>query len=74
MPSVMPKADLGHASSERKLHHRGRYCSFEAVEYATLERVDWFNNRRLLEPIRNSASVATVASIYTALETEQMAA
>ncbi|MAN58017.1 MAG: hypothetical protein CMI50_16370, partial [Paracoccus sp.] len=27
--------------------------SFEAVEYATLEWVDWFNNRRLLEPIGN---------------------
>tara|TARA_B100000378_G_scaffold109887_1_gene88109 strand:+ start:455 stop:613 length:159 start_codon:yes stop_codon:yes gene_type:complete len=25
--------------------------SFEAVEYATLEWVDWFNNRQLLEPI-----------------------
>jgi putative transposase len=23
----------------------------EAVEYATLEWVDWFNHRRLLEPI-----------------------
>jgi transposase InsO family protein len=25
--------------------------SIEAVEYATLEWVDWFNHRRLLEPI-----------------------
>ena len=25
--------------------------SFEAVEFATLEWVDWFNNRRLLESI-----------------------
>lgn len=25
----------------------------EAVEYATLEWVDWFNHRRLLEPIGN---------------------
>tara|TARA_R110001606_G_scaffold79257_1_gene183100 strand:- start:13903 stop:14025 length:123 start_codon:yes stop_codon:yes gene_type:complete len=24
-----------------------------AVEYATLEWVDWFNHRRLLEPIGN---------------------
>jgi len=30
-------------------------CPFaaEAVEVATLGWVDWFNNRRLLEPIRN---------------------
>ncbi|ALK10233.1 hypothetical protein BVIR_2466 [Blastochloris viridis] len=25
----------------------------EAVEFATLEWVDWFNHRRLLEPIGN---------------------
>jgi putative transposase len=30
---------------------RGPWRSLEAVEYATLEWVDWFNNRRLLEPI-----------------------
>ena len=28
--------------------------SIEAVEFATLEWVDWFNNRRLLEPIGTS--------------------
>ena len=27
--------------------------SFEAVEFATLEWVHWFNERRLLEPIGN---------------------
>jgi putative transposase len=27
--------------------------SFEAVEFAKLEWVDWFINRRLLEPIGN---------------------
>src|SRR3546814_5741445 len=32
------------------IHRRGPWRSFEAVEYATLEWVDWFNNRRLLEP------------------------
>jgi len=35
------------------IHRRGPRRSFEAVEYATLEWVDWFNNRRLLEPIGN---------------------
>lgn len=35
------------------IHRRGPWKSFEAVEYATLEWVDWFNNRRLLEPIGN---------------------
>ncbi len=31
------------------IHRRGPWRSFEAVEFATLEWVDWFNNRRLLE-------------------------
>jgi len=35
------------------IHHRGPWRNLEAVEYATLEWVDWFNNRRLLEPIGN---------------------
>lgn len=30
---------------------RGPWRHVDAVEYATLEWVDWFNNRRLLEPI-----------------------
>jgi len=35
------------------IHRRGPWRSLEAVELATLEWVDWFNNRRLLEPIGN---------------------
>jgi transposase InsO family protein len=34
------------------IYRRGPWRSFEAVEFATLEWVDWFNNRRLLEPIK----------------------
>jgi transposase InsO family protein len=30
---------------------RGPWRSMEQVEFATLEWVDWFNTRRLLEPI-----------------------
>jgi transposase InsO family protein len=33
------------------IHARGPWRSLDAVEYSTLEWVDWFNNRRLLEPI-----------------------
>jgi putative transposase len=33
------------------IHSRGPWRSLDAVEYATLEWVDWFNKRRLLEPI-----------------------
>jgi transposase InsO family protein len=35
------------------IRRRGPWKDREAVEYATLEWVDWFNNRRLLEPIGN---------------------
>jgi len=56
------------------IHRRGPWRSFEAVEYATLEWVDWFNNRRLLEPIGNIPPAEVEANFYAALETEAMAA
>jgi putative transposase len=56
------------------IHRRGPWRSFEAVEYATLEWVDWFNNRRLLEPIGNIPPADAEANFYAALETEAMAA
>jgi len=33
------------------VRRQGPWRNLEQVEYATLEWVDWFNNRRLLEPI-----------------------
>ena len=33
------------------IRRKGPWKSLEAVEFATLEWVDWFNHRRLLEPI-----------------------
>jgi transposase InsO family protein len=33
------------------IHRQGPWRHVDAVEYATLAWVDWFNNRRLLEPI-----------------------
>ena len=33
------------------IRKRGPWRNIEAVEFATLEWVDWFNNRRLLEPL-----------------------
>ena len=58
------------------IHRRGPWRNFEAVEveYATLEWVDWFNNRRLLEPIGNIPPAEAEANFYAALETEGMAA
>jgi transposase InsO family protein len=34
------------------IHRRGLWRSFDAVEFAMLTWVDWFNNRRLLESNR----------------------
>jgi transposase InsO family protein len=35
------------------IHRRGPWRHLKAVEYATLEWVNWFNHQRLLEPIGN---------------------
>ena len=49
------------------IHRRGPWRSFEAVEFATLEWVDWFNHRRLLEPIGNIPPAEAEARFYTAM-------
>jgi transposase InsO family protein len=56
------------------IHRRGPWRSCEAVEFATLEWVDWFNNRRLLEPIGNVPPAEAEAAYYAKLEVMPMAA
>ncbi len=56
------------------IYRRGPWRSFDAVEYATLEWVDWFNNRRLLEPIGNIPPAEAEANFYAAMEKSDMAA
>ena len=56
------------------IHKRGPWRSFEAVEYATLEWVDWFNHRRLLEPIGNIPPAEDEEQYYAATENLDMAA
>ncbi|WP_271188255.1 MULTISPECIES: IS3 family transposase [Alphaproteobacteria] len=56
------------------IHRRGPWRSFEDVEYATLEWVDWFNNRRLLEPIGNIPPAEAEERYYAELEAAGMAA
>lgn len=56
------------------VHRRGPWRSFDAVEYATLEWADWFNNRRLLEPVDNIPPAEAEANFYAALGTQTMAA
>jgi putative transposase len=56
------------------IHRRGPWRSFEAVEFATLEWVDWFNNRRLLEPIGNLPPAEAEAAYYAQRERTSIAA
>jgi len=56
------------------IHRRGPWRSLEAVEFATLEWVDWFNNRRLLEPIGNIPPAEAETNYYAALDDTPMAA
>ena len=56
------------------IHRRGPWRSFEAVEFATLEWVDWFNHRRLLEPIGNIPPAETEARYYEQRKTLSVAA
>ena len=56
------------------IHRRGPWRSFEAVEFATLEWVEWFNNRRLLEPIGNILPAEAEVRYYAMLDEQLMAA
>jgi putative transposase len=56
------------------IHRRGPWRSFEAVEFATLEWVDWFNNRRLLEPIGNIPPAEAEERYYAMQDQPAMAA
>jgi transposase InsO family protein len=56
------------------IHRRGPWRSFEAVEFATLEWVDWFNNRRLLEPVGNIPPAEAEKNYYAAMEQRPIAA
>jgi len=50
------------------IHRRRPWRSFEAVEFATVEWVDRFNNRGLLEPIGNIPPAEAEAQYYAMLD------
>jgi putative transposase len=56
------------------IHRCGPWRSFEAVEFATLEWVDWFNNRRLLAPIGHIPPAEAEAAYYAQLAMTRIAA
>ena len=53
---------------------RGPWRSFETVEYATLEWVNWFNTRRLLESIGNTPPAEAETRYYAQNEVQSLAA
>ena len=50
------------------IRRRGPWRSLEAVEFATLEWVAWFNHQRLLEPIGNMPPAEAEARYYAQFE------
>ncbi len=56
------------------IHRRGPWRSFETVEFATLEWVDWFNHRRLLEPIGNIPPAEAEQRYFAMLDQPKVAA
>jgi putative transposase len=56
------------------IHPRGPWRTLDAVEYATLEWVDWFNNRRLLESIGHVPPAEYEQAYHRLTEAQAMAA
>ena len=54
------------------IRRRGPWKNIEEVEYATLEWVDWFNNRRLIEPIGDVPQAEYEMMYYRQLEESPM--
>ena len=51
------------------IHPRGPWRNADHVEFATLTWIDWFNNRRLLEPIGHIPPVEYEAAYYRTQDT-----
>lgn len=49
------------------IDHHGPWRSLQAVEFATLDWVDWFNHKRLLEPIGDIPPAEAEASFYATI-------
>jgi len=56
------------------IHKRAPWRNMDEVEYATLEWVDWFSNRRLLEPIGDVPPAEFEQAYYDQHEGQAMAA
>jgi transposase InsO family protein len=52
----------------------GPWRNLQAVEFATLQWVDWFNRHRLLEPIGNIPPAEAEQLFYASIDTFSFAA
>jgi putative transposase len=74
--NALAKTVIGLFTTEL-IHRQGPWRSMAAIEVATMQWVDWYNTRRLLELIGNIPPAETEANIYAAqvnLEAQPMAA
>ncbi|WP_394707823.1 hypothetical protein [Roseovarius pacificus] len=55
------------------IHRRGPWRNFDTVQYATLEWIAWFTNRRPLDLSGNILPEGAAANDHAALETRSMA-
>jgi len=56
------------------IRRRGPWRNVDAVEFATLDWVDWFNKRRLLEPVGNIPPAEAEARYYEQINDSAMVA
>ena len=75
IPTTMPSPNrwIGLYKTE-VIRRRGPWRHLEAVEFATLEWVEWFNNRRLLAPIGNVPPTECEQQYYLAQKAPVMTA
>ena len=71
--NAMAESAIGLFKAE-VIYARGPWRNFEVVEYATLELVDCFNNRRLLEPIGHVPAAEFEEAYYRQQPSQAMAA
>ncbi len=71
--NAMAESIIGLYKTE-KIWPNGPWKNLEEVEYATLEWVDWYNNKRLLEPIGNIPPIEFEAAWYEQENGQAMAA
>lgn len=71
--NAMAESIIGLFKSEI-IHRRGPWRNLDQVEYAVLEWVDWFNHRRILEPLDYMPPMEYEAAYYRSQTTQEGAA